>query len=73
MEDDLGPPSPSDLRERGVADVHLVELRARGDVLALARERSSTTTTSSPRAEQRIDEIRADEAGSACDDGNALF
>ena len=75
VEDDVGlraadhvatPPSrvaDVDLRERGAVR------RARCSRFSrLPVERSSTTVTSSPRASERVDEVRSDEAGAAGDE-----
>ena len=70
VEDDLGAHRGEDLGDGGrVSDVDLGSVApaaiACSRFARLPLERLSITVTRSPRASQRVDEIRADEAGAA--------
>lgn len=68
MEDELRPQLPGQLLEGLVADVELVELCPRGEVLAGACAEVVHDVDLVPPREQAIDQVRPDESASACDE-----
>ena len=68
MQDDVRPQLGSERLDGGIADVELVELGAGGEVLARAGREVVDDVHLVPAREQRVDDVRADEARSACDE-----
>ena len=68
MEDDVGPELSAERFDGGVADVELVELGAGGEVVARAGGEVVDDVHLVAAREQRVDDMRADEARAACDE-----
>ena len=73
VEDGLRLRLGEDVGETRIADVHLDEAGACGDVLPLPGAQVVDDDNLVPSCQEGVDEVRADEPGAPCDNGTHLF